>query len=324
LATQIAAFAAALRTKGETVDELIGFVTAMRDYAMAITVPDDCIDTCGTGGDGSGTINVSTLAGIVAAGAGARVCKHGGRASSSQPGTGSADVLEALGVAIDLGPDGVRRCVQEAGIGFCLAVRYHPAMRFAAPVRRELGVPTVFNVLGPLVNPAQVRRQVVGVGRAGLADKMAAVLSATGTIRAMIVRGDDGLDELSTVTTSTVIQLERHDDGSLESRVEVIDPSLLGLAPATLDELRGGDATKNAELARQVLGGEHGARRDLVVLNGAAALVVAGRAGSLSEGIEQAVTSIDSGAAARSLDRLIAVSQECASDEARHGSGEAR
>src|SRR3954453_21259175 len=211
---QIAGFIVGLRMKGETVDEMVGLLTAMHDAAESVPLADvtGVVDTCGTGGDRSHSINVSTIAAIVVAGAGVKVCKHGNRAASSA--CGSADLLEALGVTIDLEPARVARCVDEAGIGFCFAPRFHPAMRHAIPTRRELGVPTVFNFLGPLANPAGVRRQVLGVSDARMADKMAGVLGQFGSERALVVYGHDGLDEHTTTTTSTVLQLE---DGSLRT-----------------------------------------------------------------------------------------------------------
>ena len=202
---QAAGFIVALRTKGESDEELAALVRAMLKYATQVDVAPGAIDTCGTGGDRSGTINVSTLAALIAAGAGAKVVKHGNRAQSSQ--CGSADVLEALGVAVELGPQGVAKCVDEAGVGFCLAPRYHPAMRFLGPARKELGVPTTFNFLGPLLNPARVRRQAVGVSDETMATKMLGALQALGAERAMVFHGDDGLDELTTTTTSTVHEL---------------------------------------------------------------------------------------------------------------------
>lgn len=310
---QTAAFAAALRTKGETVDELIGFVTAMRAHGERVVLSADAIDTCGTGGDRSGTINVSTLAALVAAGAGAKVCKHGGRAASSR--AGSADVLEALGVVVDLGPEGVARCVHEAGIGFCLATRYHPAMRHAAPVRRELGVATVFNFLGPLVNPASVGRQVMGVGDPAMAEKMIGVLEANGAVHAMVLYGHDGLDELSTVASSTVIELVRDADGRTDRRAYVVDPARLGLAPATPESLRGGSPAENAERAREVLSGGAGPQRDLVALNAAAALVVAGLAADLPAGLGQACAALDAGAGVAALAKLVEVSNDAAGAE---------
>ncbi len=308
----VAAFVAALRTKGETVDELTGLVRAMRERAERLDIAPETaaalVDTCGTGGDRSGSINVSTIAALVVAGGGCRVCKHGGRAASSV--AGSADVLEALGVAIDLGPRGVERCIDEAGIGFCFAPRFHPAMRHAIPVRRELGIATVFNFLGPLANPARVVRQVVGVGDAAMAEKMLGVLEANGSVHAMVVYGHDGLDEQSTVAASTVH--ESHDGAR---RSYEVDAGSLGLAPATVDALRGGQPAENAAAARRVLAGDDGPHRDVVLLNAAAAFVVAGRASSLAKGLAVGVESIDSGAAAGALARLVEVSRRCADED---------
>ncbi len=307
---QVAAFVTALRIKGETVEEMAGLVRTMLDFAEPLTAPGDLVDTCGTGGDGSSSINVSTLAALVLAGAGARVCKHGGRAASSA--SGSADVLEALGVVIDLGPAGVARCLEEAGMGFCFAPRFHPAMRHAAPIRRQLGVATVFNFLGPLANPARARYQVVGVSDPAMADKMVGVLAANGAARAMVVYGHDGLDELSTTGPSTVHDLVAGPDGSATVETFVVDPAELGLAPAELASLRGGDAAANAAMARAVLGGDRGPHRDIVVLNAAAGLVVAGLAGDLAEGLERARASIDDGRAAAVLEDLVGASAEAA------------
>jgi anthranilate phosphoribosyltransferase len=308
---QIAAFMFGLRCKGETVGEMTGMLAAMLDAAELVAVPADLfgrlVDTCGTGGDRSGTINVSTISALVVAGAGVPVCKHGGRAASSR--SGSADVLEALGVVIDLGPQGVLRCIQEAGIGFCFAPRYHPAMRHAGPVRGQLGVPTAFNFLGPLANPARVDRQVVGVGDPNMAEKMVQVLAANGAQHVMVVHGSDGLDELSTTGLSKVYEY-RAALGQWTSWS--VDPASLGLAPAQLADLLGGDPATNAELARRVLAGEHGPHRDIVVLNAAAALVVGGGADTLSEGVARAGAAIDDGRASAGLDRLVAVSQAAA------------
>ena len=311
---QIAAFMFGLRCKGETVDEMSGMVGAMLAASEKVVLPADLservVDTCGTGGDRSGTINVSTIAALIVSGAGVPVCKHGGRAASSQ--AGSADVLEALGVVIDLGPAGVARCVIEAGIGFCFAPRYHPAMRHAGPVRRELGVPTAFNFLGPLANPARVRRQVVGVGDPDMAPRMAGVLAAGGSARVMIVHGAGGLDELSTAGPSTVHSFS---SGDGEFREEVIDPGALGLAPASIEDLRGGDAETNAALARAVLEGELGPRRDIVLLNAAAGLVVGGACSDLREGLVLAAAVVDDGRAAGCLDRLVSVSKLARAEE---------
>ena len=234
---QIAAFIVALRMKGETVEELTGLVGAMieRSTPVALGSHDGVIDLVGTGGDKSRSINVSTLASLTIAGAGGKVCKHGNRAASSACGT--ADLLEALGVAIELGPEGVARCVDEVGMGFCFAPRYHPAMRHAGPTRKELGVPTVFNILGPLANPARVTRQMTGVADPSMADRMVRVLAANGSERAMVAYGHDGLDELTITTTSTVHELV---DG--EVRTWELDPAAHGIGSGTLDDLRGGDA----------------------------------------------------------------------------------
>src|SRR5262245_31560807 len=251
---QIAGFIVALRMKGETVDELVGLLEAMTEAAERVELADldGVVDIVGTGGDRSHSVNVSTMASLVVAGAGVRVCKHGNRAASSS--CGSADLLEALGVRLDLGPADVARCVETAGIGFCFAPRFHPAMRHAVPTRRELGVPTVFNFLGPLANPAGVRRQVVGVADPGMAERMARVLAARGSERVLLVHGDDGLDELTTTTTSTIVELV---DG--EVRTAKVDPSELGLKLAEPSELTGGDAATNAAVARSVLAGDTGA-----------------------------------------------------------------
>ena len=312
--SQIVGFLVALRAKGETVEEMIGFSRAMLDHAEPVVTDHPVVDLVGTGGDRLRSFNVTTLAAIVTAGAGVRVCKHGNRAQSSSVGT--ADVLEALGVAIDLGPAGVARCVDEAGMGFCFAPRFHPAMKFAGPVRRELGVPTVFNFLGPLTNPARARRQLVGVSDARMAAKMAGVLGANGSQRAMVVYADDGLDELSVTSPSTVLDLTGDGQGDYEVRTWRLDPTELGFARATMDDLRGGDATFNASLIRAVLEGEGGPRRDIGVLNAAAALVIAGQANDLADGVTQAAGSLDSGRAADALAGLVRVSTAAAAAEA--------
>jgi anthranilate phosphoribosyltransferase len=304
---QIAAFAVGLRIKGETVEEMAGLVQAMLDFAERVPVDaslrERLVDTCGTGGDRSHTINVSTIAAFVVAGAGAPVCKHGNRAASSA--AGSADLLEALGVVIDLGPAGVARCLVEAGMAFCFAARFHPAMRHAIPTRRELGVPTVFNFLGPLANPALVRRQVVGVSDPRMAERVVGVLASRGAERALVVYGHDGLDELTTADTSTVMDLS--EDGV---RTYVVDPGALGLARVTRAQLQGGDAATNAGLARAVLDGEPGPHRDIVLLNAAAGLVAAGVSPDLEAGLVAAASAIDDGRAARVLDELVRVSKE--------------
>lgn len=312
---QIAALAVALRAKGESVEEMTGFVRAMVAHAVPLELPagTEVVDTCGTGGDRLRSINVSTIAALVVAATGAKVCKHGGRASSSA--VGAADVLEELGVAADLGPRGVARCVEEVGMGFCFAPRFHPAMRFAGPVRKELGIPTVFNYLGPLANPGRARFQVLGVSNPTMADTMLGVLAANGASRAMVVYGDDGLDELSTTGPSTVHELVADDSGGYSTTRYRIDPADLGFRRATLDELRGGDAAVNADAIRQVVGGKASPHRDVAVLNAAAALVVIGQAPDLAAGVSRASEVIDSGEAATVLDELIRVSVSAASEE---------
>jgi anthranilate phosphoribosyltransferase len=300
---QIAGFAVALRAKGETVAELASLVRTMLDFSERVDVRDvdPLIDTCGTGGDRSGSVNVSTMAALIAAGAGAHVAKHGNRAQSSS--CGSADVLEALGVVIDLGPEGVARCIREAGVGFCFAPSFHPAMRFAGPPRRELGVPTTFNFLGPLANPARVKRQAVGVSDPAMAERVVGALAELGAERALVFFGHDGLDELTTTTTSTILELR---DGRVECRE--LDPTTLGIARAESGALAGGDAAGNAQIVHRVLAGAHGPVRDIAVLNAAAALVVAGLADDLVAGMELAATSIDDGKAAAALDALVRTS----------------
>ena len=296
---QIAGFAIALRMKGETVDELTGLLGAMLDAADPVVLDPsiDAIDTCGTGGDRSGTINISSIAAFVVAGAGVAVCKHGNRAASSQ--CGSADVYEALGVPIDLEPEAVARAVSEVGMGFCFAQRFHAALRHAGPTRKELGVRTAFNFLGPMANPARVRRQVVGVADPRLAERMLKVLVANGSNRPLVVFGHDGLDELTTTTTSTLIEWR---DG--EVRSHEVDATAFGLAVSAPADLVGGDATTNAAAARAVLDGDAGPHRDIVVLNAAAGLMAGGLVDDLSAGVEAAQASIDEGRAATILDRL--------------------
>jgi anthranilate phosphoribosyltransferase len=301
--SQIAGFIVALRVKGESVEEIAGLARTMRRRATPIALADrgGLLDTCGTGGDGSASINISTLAAIVAAACGARVAKHGNRAASSL--CGSADVLEALGVRIDLGPDDVAACIREAGIGFLFAPVFHPSFRFAALPRRELGVRTVFNVLGPLCNPAGAGRQAMGVAEAGLAPKMADVLARLGTERAIVFHAE-GLDELSTAGPSQVIELL---DG--RRREYQLDPGELGLAPASREDLRGGGPADNARIARDVLGGATGPPRDAVLLNASAALRAAGLAADWREGLGLAAEAIDSGRAGDALDRWARLSQ---------------
>jgi anthranilate phosphoribosyltransferase len=307
---QISAFVVALRMKGETVEELVGMVDAMLEASERVPLDPDggAIDIVGTGGDRAHTINVSTISALVVAGAGGRVCKHGNRAASSA--CGAADLLEALGVAIELGPDGVARCVAEAGMGFCFAPRYHPAMRHAGPSRRDLGIPTAFNILGPLSNPGRVRRYLIGVADLRMAERMAGVLRANGADRALIVHGGDGLDELTTTGASTVVELR---DGQVTTWE--VDPEALGLRRADREDLVGGDAATNADLARRVLAGESGPHRDIITLNAGAGLVLAGLAEDLPGGIEAARGALDSGAAVAALAGLVEVSQAEAARE---------
>jgi anthranilate phosphoribosyltransferase len=302
---QIAGFVVALRAKGETVDEVAGLVRTMRSYGRTVPVSGELLDTCGTGGDRTGTFNVSTAAAIVCAGAGVKVAKHGNRAASSR--CGSADVLEALGVVIDLPPEGVAACIDKAGIGFCFAPVFHPAMRHAGAPRRELGVATIFNFLGPLTNPAGATRQALGVADERMVDKMVATLGRLGSTRVLAFHGHQGLDELATSGPSKVVELR---DGDVHRWT--IDPAELGLAPATLDEISGGTAEDNAAHIRGVLEGEPGPRRDIVALNAAAGLVAAGAAGDMSTGLVRATETIDSGAAARALNLMADTSRSLA------------
>ena len=299
---QIAGLLIALRARGETVEEMTGFVESMRAHATPLEVPPGSIDTCGTGGDRAGTFNISTAAALVAAGAGIPVAKHGNRAASSR--CGSADVLEALGVEITLDADGVRRCIDVAGMGFCFAPTFHPAMRHAGPARRELAVRTVFNVLGPLANPGRVKKQALGVGAPSLAPLMIRVLKDLGHERALVFYGEDGLDELTTTGPSRVFQLRNGKVDDFE-----LDPKDLGLGRARADELKGGTPAENAALLRQVLNGDTGPRRDVVLLNAAAAILAAGRAEDWPQAMDVARESLDSGRAAQVLSRLIETSR---------------
>ena len=298
---QIAGFVVALRAKGETTDEIVGLVRTMRSYALEVEAGEDVVDTCGTGGDRAGTFNVSTAAALVCAGAGARVAKHGNRAASSK--CGSADVLEALGVRLDLDPGGVAACIAEAGMGFCFAPIFHPAMRHAALPRRELGTATVFNFLGPLTNPAGARRQALGVSDPVMLRPMVETLRRLGSERVVAFRGEDGLDELTLSGPSHVVEL-----AGGEITEHTVEPGDVGLEAAPLEAVRGGSAEENAAAIRSVLAGEPGPKRDIVVLNAGAGLVASGLAPDLSEGARLAAGAIDSGAAAAALDRLVAVS----------------
>ncbi|MFA6109909.1 MAG: anthranilate phosphoribosyltransferase [Candidatus Latescibacterota bacterium] len=300
---QIGAFLVALRCKGETVAEIAGCAEVMREKATRVrTRRSDVVDTCGTGGDGSGTFNISTTVAFVAAGAGLCVAKHGNRAMSSR--CGSADVLQALGVNTEASPEVVGRCLDEVGIGFLFAPLLHGAMKHAVGPRREIGTRTVFNVLGPLTNPAGARRQLVGVYAAGLTDTLAGVLRELGTERAFVVHGSDGLDEI-TVTGPTRISVLR--DGKVTTGT--VEPREFGLAIAPGESLKGGTPEENAAILTAVLEGEPGPRREVVLLNAAAAVVAGGRADTLAEGLERARESVDSGAALHALQQLRRASQ---------------
>lgn len=307
---QIAALLVALHMKGETVEEIVGFAEAIRRAATPLhihqnstvdvsgTERDALVDTCGTGGDTSGTFNISTATALVVAGADVRVAKHGNRSVTSK--CGSADVMEALGVNINLAPARLAACLEEVGIAFLFAPAMHSAMKYVQPARRELRLRTVFNLLGPLTNPAQASAQVVGVYSIELVEKLAQVLSMLGLRRAMVVHGSDGLDEI-TITGPTRIAEVR--DGSVRSYE--VTPEEFGMSRSSLDDIAGGDATENAEIIRDVLSGKKSARRDVVLLNAAAALVAAGKADNLAEGLRLAAKSIDSGAAAAKLSALV-------------------
>lgn len=300
---QIGAFLTALHLKGETDAEIAGMAEVMRLKATPVYVDGPVADTCGTGGDGSHTFNISTAAAFVAAGAGLTVAKHGNRAMSSV--CGSADVLEGLGVKIDLDAEGVARCLREAGIGFMFAPKFHPAMRFAGPVRREIGIRTAFNILGPLTNPARARHQVLGVASAPLAEKLARALSRLDTVHALVVHGDGGVDELSISGPSLIFDVR----AGQTPRQLTLDPEDLGLAMAPREALRGGDVATNTAIVRGVLdGSDRGPRRDVVALNAAAALVAGDMAPTLGAGLAMATASIDEGRAMARLERLVAVS----------------
>ena len=304
---QIGAYLMALRMKGETTDEIVGSARAMRANALRVpvqTAPEALLDTCGTGGDKSGTFNISTTVAFVAAGAGVKVAKHGNRAASSL--CGSADVLSELGVNLELTPEQVGQCVDEVGIGFLFAAKLHPAMRHVGPARKQLGVRTIFNILGPLTNPAGAKNQLMGVFAADLTDFLAHVLHALGSRSALIVSGYGGLDEL---TTTGPNQISRLHDGQVTTFN--LDPLSLGLPLANIHDLLGGDAPHNAAILRGVLDGSlRDAKRDVVLLNAAAALWAADRVASMEEGLRLAGRTIDSGAALAKLDRLIAFSQQ--------------
>jgi len=306
---QIGAFLTALRLKGESEEEIAGAAMALRDRCVRLPGLDndlgnDLIDTCGTGGDGAGTINVSTLAAITAAGAGVRVAKHGNRSVSSL--CGSADLLTAMGVRIDVSPEVAARCLKEAGFAFLFAPLYHPAMKSVAPVRQEMGIRTLFNLIGPLCNPAGVRRQVMGVYSEDLVEVIAGVLGKLGCQRAMVVASRDGLDEISVCAQTTVAHL--YSDGAIE--VKTLDPDDLGIKTHQLDSLKGGEPEYNAVLSLELLKGAHGAVRDAVIVNAGAAIAVSGKAPDMDEGVKMAGESLDSGRALTVLDTVKSITTE--------------
>ena len=298
--SQMGGFLMALRVRGENVDEITGAARAMRAKMSTIEAPAGAIDTCGTGGDGKGTYNVSTAAAFVVAGCGVPVAKHGNRAMSSK--SGAADVLSALGVEVEADTELVKRALSEAGTCFLLAPRHHSAMRHVGPTRKELGTRTLFNLLGPLSNPAKVKRQMIGVFSPDWVEPLARVLKNLGHERAWVVHGADGLDELSTTGTSLVAELK---DG--EVSIFEVKPEDAGLKQAKLDDLLGGDAEQNAQVMRAMLAGEHGPFRDIVVYTAAGSLVIADKARDLREGAEMAAAAIDGGHAQRVLDRLVEI-----------------
>ena len=300
-AAQFGALVVALRLKGETVEEISGLARTMRSKAVRVACKSEVVDTCGTGGDCSGTFNISTAAAFVTAAAGQPVAKHGNRAISSN--CGSADVLEALGVKIDLNAEQVARSIDEVGIGFMFAPLFHPAMKHAAAPRRELGIRTVFNILGPLTNPAAAAAQVIGVADLKLAGKLAEVLRMLGVKRAMVVHGSDGLDEITVTAPTYVCELK---DGNIDKYI--VNPEELGFKKADIASLKGGDAIMGAAIIKSILNGEMGLRRDIVVINSAAALKVGGKVATLKEGVALAEQTVDSGKARAKLEQLVGFS----------------
>jgi anthranilate phosphoribosyltransferase len=299
---QFGAFVTALRLKGETVDEIAGLAKVMRAKAVRVVVADPVIDVVGTGGDSCNSFNISTVAAFVVAGAGLKVAKHGNRAASSQ--CGSADVLEALGVKLELTAEQVQRCLEEVGIGFMFAPAFHPAMKYAAAPRREIGIRTVFNILGPLTNPAGARSYLLGVADGSLVEKMALVLRSLDCNHALVVHGEDGLDEVTLTEKTQVCELK---DGSIKSYF--ISPEDFGLSRAGRDSLRGGTADENATLLHNILAGAPGPQRDVVLMNAAAALIAGDRVETLQQGVDLAREVLDSGHALAKLEQLIEFSQ---------------
>ena len=300
---QFGAFVTALRVKGETPEEIAGMARVMREKSLRVHVDGPLVDTCGTGGDASGTFNISTAAGFVVAGADVKVAKHGNRAMSGA--CGSADVLETLGVKIDLCPQGVARCLDEVGFGFMFAQVFHPSMKFAAGPRREIGIRTVFNILGPLTNPADAKAQLLGVADPALGEKMSRVLGSLGSSHALVVHGADGLDEF---TLGDVTQVWELRDGAVSTYT--VTPEELGFSRVRRGDLTVGGAEEGARTLREVLRGSTGPTRDVVLANAAAALVAADRVATLKEGVTVAAQSIDSGSAGRKLDDLVDLSQK--------------
>jgi len=299
---QFGSFVTALRIKGETVDEIAGLAQVMRNKANRVEVPEPTVDTCGTGGDAFGTFNISTTSAFVVAGAGLKVAKHGNRAMSSR--CGSADVLEALGAKIDHGPEGVQNCIEQAGIGFMFAPVFHPAMKYAVAPRREIGIRTVFNILGPLTNPAGAQAQVIGVSDATIAPRMAQALQRLGCYHVLVMHGEDGLDEISIGGKTKIWELK---EGNLSEYA--VTPEELGIDSTGLENIMGGTANDNAVILREILKGKQGPGRDVVLINAAAALVAGDLAENLTEGIKLARGVIDNGRALRKLESFIEVSQ---------------
>jgi anthranilate phosphoribosyltransferase len=295
---QFGAFVTALRLKGETVEEITGLAQIMRNHSLKVDIVDPVTDVVGTGGDGCNTFNISTTTALVAAGAGLKIAKHGNRAASSA--CGAADVLEALGVKIDLTPEQVKQCLNEVGIGFMFAASFHPAMKYAGPPRREIGIRTVFNILGPLTNPASAETYLLGVADGSLVETMAKVLQSLGCKHALVVHGDDGLDEITLTANTRVCEVTGGEIKNYE-----ISPEGLGFSKTGMDSLKGGTAKENAALLKDILNGKQGPQRDIVLMNAAAALVAGKRTRTLREGVETAAESIDSGKAMEKLESLI-------------------
>lgn len=307
---QIGALVTGLRMKGETVNEIAGFAQAMRDHALRVEIDqsvEPLLDTCGTGGDKTGTFNISTTATFAIAAAGVRIAKHGNRAASSK--SGSADLLEGLGVQIELTPEQVATCVDEVGIGFMYAPAFHPAMRFVGPARKEMAIRTIFNILGPLTNPAGAQHQLIGVGHPAIAHKLAAALKQLGSQHAVLVHSDDGIDELGISGASMVTD---YNAANGEITTCSITPEQFGLERGSRADILGGDVARNVAITRAILSGQDGPRRSITLLNAGAGIYAANAAGSYAEGIEMAKQALDSGAAMAKLEQLVAVTQRLA------------